>query len=74
MEIHAIQFWTGEVWRTAYLSTYPEDAADTYAAIQEYTTVTLRQVVFGVDNYDFIAAQARSFRVVDLLERTPESA
>lgn len=67
MEIHAIQYWDDdEVWRTAYMSSYAEDADDLYHDIQAYSNRTLRRVVFGVDNYDFVAIHARDFKVLAL--------
>lgn len=73
MEIHAIQQFTGEVWRTIYLSSFPQDVADTYMDIREHTNATLRAVRFTVDSYDFLATHARDFAVLALRQGRSES-
>lgn len=65
-EIHAIQHFDGEIWKTIYMSTYPQDVSDTYMDICDLTRATLRAVRFTVDSYDFIATQARDFAVLAL--------
>lgn len=65
MEIYAIQHWTGDVWRTIYLSTWHSDVEESYLDLLTHTNAALRHVVFGVDNYDFVAIHARDFFVED---------
>lgn len=69
MEIHCVQQWTGEVWRTVYLSSWPGDVSDTYNDLLGRTDATLRRVKFGVDSYDFVATHARAFAVLDMHHR-----
>lgn len=69
MEIHAVQHFTADgVWKTIYLTSFPQDAADTYMDIRELTPETLRAVRFTVDSYDFVATHARDFAVLALRE------
>jgi hypothetical protein len=65
MEIHAIQHWTGDVWHTIYMSTWATDVEISYNDLLAHTNAALRYVVFGVDNYDFVAIHARDFSVQD---------
>lgn len=63
-EIHAVQWFENEVWRTLYLSSYPHDVSDTYRDIRDLTDKPLRAVKFVVDNFDFVAAQCKDFAVL----------
>lgn len=75
MELQAIQHFTGEVWRTIYVSSYPGDVDEAYRDLAHAAPLsTLRRVSFGVDNYDFIAIYARDFSVLDLRQPVLETA
>lgn len=72
MNLFAIQHFTGEKWVTIYVTSYEQDAVDTYMDIRGLTSVTIRSVKFTVESYDFIATHARDFAVLALREQKPE--
>lgn len=66
--IYAIQHFNGKVWKTIYLTTFHEDAQETYIDISQASWSTLRLVEFTTDGFDFIATHARDFAVLGLHE------
>lgn len=69
-ELNCIQAWSKdrEVWYTLHLTTDDVDCESLYWSMVELadrvgTDLGLRFVTFTVDNLDFIAAQARDFKV-----------
>jgi hypothetical protein len=67
-ELHCIQIFQNDIWKTCYVSSFATDAADTYDELLTMVDSTLRLVTFGVQGVDFIATQARDFKVLGLRE------
>jgi hypothetical protein len=63
-ELHCVQAFKDEIWRTFYVTSYGPDAEATYQDIKTVSQFPLRLVVFVVKGVDFIATQAHDFKVL----------